>query len=87
MTRTFWLPKIVGFYPDPIATFTGSNRSSLNIFSQSNFGELDFVQDYRETTVIAGLSSVGGLWTAFSGIFTIVFGASLLHTFYGQQTP
>ena len=34
--------------------------------------------------MIAGFSSVGGLWTAFSGIFAIIFGASMLHTFYGQ---
>ena len=84
VTRTFWLPKFVAFYPDPTATFTGSNLSSLNVFWQDNYGELAFIQDYRENSVIAGFSSVGGLWTAFSGIFAIIFGASMLHTFYGQ---
>ena len=84
VTRTFWLPRFVAFYPDPAAAFTGSNLSSLNIFWQDNYGELSFVQDYRENSVIAGFSSVGGLWTAFSGLFAIIYGASMLHTFYGQ---
>ncbi|KJA25454.1 hypothetical protein HYPSUDRAFT_213835 [Hypholoma sublateritium FD-334 SS-4] len=85
ITRTFWLPRLVAFYPDTAATFTGSNLSSLNIFWQRNYGELAFVQDYRENSVVAGFSSVGGLWTAFSGIFAIIFGASMLHTLYGSK--
>ncbi|KJA20329.1 hypothetical protein HYPSUDRAFT_68540 [Hypholoma sublateritium FD-334 SS-4] len=84
-TKTFLLPNIIAFYPDPTATFTGSNRSSLNIFSQANYGEVPFVQDNQEKSVIAGFSSVGGLWTAFSGIFAILFGASMLHIFYGSK--
>ncbi|KJA20332.1 hypothetical protein HYPSUDRAFT_43228 [Hypholoma sublateritium FD-334 SS-4] len=83
--RTFWIPKIVAFYPDPTATFLGSNRSSLNIFLQDNYGEINLIQDYREHSVVDGLASVGGLWTAFGGIFAIIFGASMLHTFYGSK--
>lgn len=85
-TKTFLLPNIIAFYPDPTATFTGRNRSSLNIFSQANYGEVPFIQDYQDKSVLAGFSSVGGLWTAFSGIFTILYGASMLHIFYGQWT-
>ncbi|KJA20356.1 hypothetical protein HYPSUDRAFT_1092600 [Hypholoma sublateritium FD-334 SS-4] len=83
--RTFWLPLIIAFYPDPTATFIGGNLSSLNVFVQDNYGELNFIQDYREHSVIDGLASVGGLWTAFGGIFAILFGASMLHTFYGSK--
>lgn len=82
--RTFWIPKIVALYPDPTATFTGSNKSSLNIFLQDNYGERTFIQDYREHSVSAGFSSVGGLWTTFGGIFMILFGASMLNVFFGQ---
>ena len=85
-TRTFLIPQIVAFYPDPAATFIGDDLSSLNVFQQGNYGELTFIQDYREKSVVAGFASVGGLWTAFSGIFAILFGASMLHVFYGQQT-
>ncbi|KJA21276.1 hypothetical protein HYPSUDRAFT_88078 [Hypholoma sublateritium FD-334 SS-4] len=83
--RKFWLPRFVGYYPDPAATFTGINRSSLNIFSQANYGELNFIQEYREHSVFDGLASVGGLWTAFGGIFAIIFGASMLHTYNGSK--
>ena len=83
-TITFLLPQIVAFYPDPTATFIGGNLSSLNLFQQDNYGEITLVQDFREKSVMAGFSSVGGLWTALSGIFAILFGASMLHIFYGQ---
>ncbi|KJA20333.1 hypothetical protein HYPSUDRAFT_816951 [Hypholoma sublateritium FD-334 SS-4] len=84
-STSFFLPQILGFYPDPFATFNGSTLSTLNIFAQDNYGEVNFLQDYREKSVIGGFSSVGGLWTAFSGIFAILFGASMLHIFYGSK--
>lgn len=83
-TISFVLPQFTAFYPDLVTTFVGTNLSSLNIFQQDNYGETTFIQDYREKSVIAGFSVVGGLWTAFSGIFAILFGASMLHIFHGQ---
>ena len=34
--------------------------------------------DYTDNSVIDGFSAVGGLWTALTGIFAILFGARSL---------
>lgn len=41
-------------------------------------------RDYREDSVVAGFASIGGLWTFFSGIISLIFGVSLLQILFGQ---
>ena len=79
----FWESQIVATYPDPDVTFN-PDFGTLRLYSQDSWAETRVVQDYRESSVIAGFASVGGLWTTFSGIFAILFGASMLQILYGQ---
>jgi hypothetical protein len=72
-----------------------TNISTLRVFLQDNnflgdprlrdvgWGGWSVIQDYTDKSVLNGYASVGGLWTFLSGIFTIVFGSSLLRILFG----
>ena len=64
----------------------GANISTLRVWTPLVLGYIQTVltQDYRDASVVTGFSAVGGLWTTLGGIFTLVFGASMLHILYGE---
>jgi len=41
--------------------------------------EWRILSDERTNTVLGGFSGLGGLWTSLGGLFTFVFGGTLLH--------
>ncbi|KAF5315339.1 hypothetical protein D9619_007482 [Psilocybe cf. subviscida] len=84
-TSQFWASRIIATYHDPFAGPFDPDVSTLRLFLQDNWSETRIIQDYRENSVIVGLANVGGLWTTFSGIFAIFFGASMLHILYGNK--
>ncbi|KAF5315033.1 hypothetical protein D9619_007477 [Psilocybe cf. subviscida] len=84
MTSLFWESRIMATYPDPLVAFN-KDVSTLRLFWQDNWSETRIIQDYRESSVIAGFANVGGLWTTLSGIFAIIFGASMLQILYGNK--
>ncbi len=64
----------------------GANISTLRVWTPLVLGYIQtvLIQDYRDASVVTGFSAVGGLWTSLSGIFTLLFGASMLHILYGE---
>lgn len=83
-------------FPDPQAANPdlgiprSENISTLRVFvHDDSFGDghrgWTLIQDYRDKSVLNGFASVGGLWTFLSGIFTIVFGTSLLRMLFGAN--
>lgn len=82
-TSLFWQSRIVSTYQNPQADFH-QDVSTLRLFFQGNWGDTHVIQDYRQNSVIAGFAGVGGLWTTLSGIFALLFGASMLQILYGQ---
>jgi hypothetical protein len=82
----FWEARFEQMYPDLQVADTdrSANISTLRLFKLDNWADTRVIQDYRMNSVIAGFADVGGLWTSLSGIFTVIFGASLLHVLYGK---
>jgi hypothetical protein len=42
------------------------------------------LQEFNDTSVIAGISTVGGFWTVFNGTFVFLFGANVLYFLFGM---
>lgn len=57
--------------------------STLRVLLQYDDVFWTVIRDYTDKSVLNGFASVGGLWTFLSGIFTIVFGISLLRMLFG----
>ncbi len=51
-----------------------------------NSSEWRIVQDRRDRSVIKGVSSTGGLWTALGGILAFLFGGSIFRTMFGKYS-
>lgn len=49
----------------------------------NDISDWDILQDYRDNSFWSGFSSVGGLWTALNGVFSFIFGSSLLLILFG----
>jgi len=44
------------------------------------------VKDVEQSTIIGGTSILGGLWTFMTGIFSLIFGSSLLLVLFGKPS-
>ena len=42
------------------------------------------MEDYRQRTVLAGLSNLGGVFTVIDGVFAMIFGATLITIIFGE---
>jgi len=89
-STVFLTPRFLSLYPDPApsAFLRSPNISTLRLevppFAWA-FSELKILSDRRTSSVLEGFASIGGLWTALSGIFAIMFGTSLIHFLYGAK--
>ena len=64
---------------DPfVAVSPDDNTASLRIFRQYDPMDRIVIQDNRESSVLNVLSTLGGMWTGFNGIFAFIFGAGML---------
>ena len=70
---------------------TGENVSSIRIFiplRRSGFvisGMDELEKEVREFTLLDGTSLLGGVWTFMTGIFSLIFGSSLLLVAFGKS--
>ena len=58
------------------------NISTLHVAFQGPPGEWRVVQDYREKSVLSGLSAAGGLGSFFSLLCAVLFGTSLFSVIF-----
>ena len=76
--------EITETFPDPAApTPADLTSSNLRISIVHTPGDFYVVQDFRDKSVLGGLSDLGGLGSLLSTIFAMIFGVSLLQIFYG----
>ncbi|KAF9033462.1 hypothetical protein BDZ89DRAFT_551337 [Hymenopellis radicata] len=84
--RTFLVADLVGLRPNPSSTIPrDSNTGSLYLYRQPHRGDWTIVTDYREDSVLSGLSQVGGFWTLVNGLLAFVFGSRLVMIFFGVK--
>jgi len=73
--------------PDPLAFIPRSPEiSTIRLINRNahDWSDWRILQDDRQNSAIAGLASVGGLWTSIGGLFLIVFGTSVLQILFGK---
>ncbi|KAJ7820814.1 hypothetical protein B0H14DRAFT_3472001 [Mycena olivaceomarginata] len=86
---TFSSPKTI-LHLETKGLFTKNNGSasattSVITFVQREVVPTKFIEDYAGTTVIAGLSTVGGFWTLLDAAFALIFGASILYFAFAKR--
>jgi len=73
---------IIDVKPDSLASTSplitrASDVATIRIIPLKTAADWRIVEEYRDRSVLKGFSTVGGLWTFFSGIFVALFGSSL----------
>jgi hypothetical protein len=75
---------------DPAASFS----ATLTILQRSYYGfrsqqQLDAafktIEEYKDVSMLDGVSTVGGLWTFLNGAFVFLFGANIMYFSFGEQ--
>ena len=78
-------------FPDPDPPITGENISSIRIFIPAGGSGLEIPgmneleKEVRQSTLLDGTSLLGGVWTFMTGIFSLIFGSSLLLVAFGKS--
>ena len=88
---TFKTFEIIHVWPDPQAVTSpvitqAPDVSTLRIIAPYNFAEWKIIQQSRDRSVLKGFATIGGLWTFLGGIFTALFGTSILRIIFGMQS-
>jgi len=79
-------------FPDSNPPISGEFFSSLRIFIPADLfsvllpGANESVRDVGQSTIIGETSILGGLWTFMTGIFSLIFGSSLLLVIFGTPS-
>lgn len=72
--------------PDPSYRNSQANDTVTTLrIAQPQTGPVKFVQEYIETSAIAGLATIGGFWTFVNGAFTLLFGTNVLYFLIGEH--
>jgi hypothetical protein len=71
--------------PDPsLQVPRDNNTATLRLYLQADYSNWRLSVDYRDKSVLGGLSAVGGFWTVLNGSFAMIFGTSLLFVLFGE---
>ncbi|KXN83768.1 hypothetical protein AN958_01095 [Leucoagaricus sp. SymC.cos] len=73
-------------FPDPKSPADVSDSheiSTLRLFPVRRDVAWRLIQDYNEDSVLSGFALLGGVWTFLNGIFSILFGCTLLLMLFG----
>ena len=62
-----------------------ANTATLRLYTQIDYSDWRFLVEYREKSVLAGISSVGGFWTVVNGMYAVIFGMSLSYLLFGGR--
>ena len=58
--------------------------ATIRLTRQIDDSEWHIIQDRLDKSIIRGLASSGGLWTALGGILSLLFGSSIMRIMFGQ---
>ncbi|KAF9522983.1 hypothetical protein CPB83DRAFT_69023 [Crepidotus variabilis] len=86
--RTYYTADMVHVWPDPRPLKSNPSQNSpeigtLRIAFQNDFSDWKIIEDYRDKSVLSGFASIGGLWAFIAGVFTAMYGTSILKTLFG----
>jgi len=88
--ESFYVSEVDTLYSGPQLSFlgvpTGPNTSSLTVYALPLAyvsRNPKVIQDYRDKSVVGGFSSLGGLWSFVCGMFSMVFGCSVIRVLFG----
>ena len=87
MYNTFITPNFVYTIPNPFVTTTSSNVSTLRIVPALEVGEWVISEDFRNQSVLNGLSALGGLGSFMSTLLVILLGSTLMQAVRGNVPP
>ena len=62
----------------------GSDTGTIRISLVDMTSDSEIIQESRDSTVLKGLSAVGGLWSFLGGVFVWMFGSSILRVLRGK---
>jgi len=90
--ETFLISEMVNVWPDPWATTESAliprapHIATIRLIPQFPPRESEWrvIQDHPDKSLLRGVSSGGGLWTALSGILAFLFGSSIIRTMFGK---
>jgi hypothetical protein len=84
-TRVFYTCAVPFLSPDPsLQVPRDNNTATLRLYLQDDYSDWHLSVEYREKSVLAGISAVGGFWTVLSGLFAMIFGTTLLFVLFGE---
>ncbi|KAG8989837.1 hypothetical protein FRB90_002053, partial [Tulasnella sp. 427] len=80
-------PAIISTFPILDTDVTTSDASITTLIFRSGFAAYndEIYEEYLEKTVLTGIATTGGLYTAFNIVYTLLFGRSLLSAFTGGR--
>lgn len=84
MYNTFVAPIILYTIPNSLVTAPSTNISTFRVLSALAIGEWVVRQDFRNQSVLNGLSAIGGLGSFLSTLLAIVLGATLAQAVRGK---
>ena len=58
--------------------------ATIRLTRQIDDSEWHIIQDRLDKSIVRGLASSGGLWTALGGILSLLFGSSIMRIMFGQ---
>jgi hypothetical protein len=81
-----YLTTVVPFLtPDPSLNIPrDNNTATLRLYIQPDSSDLRVSTDYREKSILGGISALGGFWTVVNGIFATIFGTTLGWVLFGE---
>jgi len=76
-------------FPDHDPPISGENLSSLRILIPESPGLIsgsnELVREVKPS-ILTGISTLGGIWTFITSIFSLVFGSPLLLVLFGKSS-
>jgi len=91
---SYYVSEVDTLFSDPLGQHwtlsperpTGPNISTLALYSTSYVSRNPrIIQDYRDKSVVDGLANLGGLWSFVCGVFSTVFGCSVIRVLFGAR--
>jgi hypothetical protein len=61
-----------------------NNTATLSLYLQDDVSDWHLSVEYREKSVLGGISALGGFWTVLNGLFATIFGTTLLFVLFGE---
>lgn len=71
-------------WADPLNPSSGSDIGSLRVTFEIDTKTQKFIDEYPDQSIFIDLARIGGLWTFLAGIFTAIFGTSVLKVLFRE---